>query len=74
MRWETDGQRRRRLLADSLEYAARAARDPKVAARIAHARAELAAGGFDERDLIPYEKIQEMLRRLRGQPPERPRS
>jgi len=70
MRRETDDQRRQRHLADSLEYAAKVARDPVMTRRIAETRAEIAANGFDERELIPYEKVQEMIRRLSGESPE----
>jgi hypothetical protein len=71
MRRETDDQRRRRELADSLEYAARVARDPEIARRIAEDRAQMAAGGFDPADEIRYEDV---LKRLRGEPPTRPES
>jgi uncharacterized protein YciW len=68
---ESDNERRQRQLAASREYAAQVANDPEMTRRIAEEHARIAANGFDERDIIPYE---EMLRHLRGKPPKRPES
>lgn len=66
MRHETDDECRRRELADSLEYAARVARDPEIARRVAEARAAIAAGDLNEADFIDYEELLERIRVLRA--------
>jgi hypothetical protein len=63
---ETDAEKRRRELADSLEYAAGTLRDPAIIRREAELSAEMAAGGLDESDLIPYEEMIAPLRAERS--------
>lgn len=63
IRLERDDTRRRRELAESLAYAARAARDPELERRLAEAQAALTAGEADDTDLIDYEAL---LERIRG--------
>ena len=54
---ESEGQRRQRELADSLEFAAQVARDPAIACRVEEARAKIAAGDVDEANLVSYEEL-----------------
>jgi hypothetical protein len=74
VRRETDDEKRRRELAASEKYAAQVARDPEMTRRIEEIRARMAAGDFDENNVIPYETMQEMIRRLGGKAPKRPES
>lgn len=74
MRRESNEERRQRHLAASRAYAAQVARDPEMTRRIEEVRAKMAAGDFDENNVIPYETMLEMIRRLGGEPPERPKA
>ena len=63
---EHHGQRRRRELAASREYAERSANDPVLNARIAEWNAAMARGEIDEANLIPHEWLLDRIRELRS--------
>ena len=64
--YESEGQRRRRELTDSLELAVRS--DPVMARRVEDARARIAAGDVDEDDLVSYEELSGRIDELRRHP------
>ncbi len=68
VRYEREGQRRRRELTDSLEFGARVARDPVMARRVEDARARIAAGDVDEDDLVSYVELSGRIDEFRRHP------
>jgi hypothetical protein len=65
MQHESEVQRRQRELADSLDLAAKVARDPGMARRVEEARARIAAGDVDEANLVSYEELVGRIDELR---------
>jgi hypothetical protein len=64
---ETDEQRRQRHMADTFDYAARAARDPELARRVTEARSRIASGDVRNDDLLDYEELLRQIDELRRQ-------
>lgn len=65
MQHESEVQGRQRELADSLDFAAKVARDPVMVRRVGEAKARIAAGDVDDANLVRYEDLMGRIDELR---------